>query len=416
MSQKAPKPILSGQRLKTRKRDEKEKYDPSSFRDAIILGLNECSNDLEQVSKYLDTAGSRLDYRRYAEVLFDILFTGGQLAPGGLIVQDTDPTKPSRADICVFTAEENVETLKAFYEVFFKLIRRYKYLERSFEDELQKILIYLKAYSEEERCKLAIITGLFLANGLCSAKILSSLFEQHVVKEGLSLEFSTIMFRTWLNEKDINSVSAAMKRSQIENRLLELFPINKRSQEAFLNHFQEAGLGPVANLQRVQQSAEVKKELQKDLTRMINDNEPIKEIIAHLKEYMTKHKLSDHEMVVLVWNTVMGTVEWNKKEELVAEQALKHLRNYSLLFTAVAKTEKSELNLMVRIQEYCYDNINFMKVFQKIIILFYKSEVLSEDVVLKWYRDSPSSKGKGIFVSQMKKFVEWLKSAEEESD
>uniref|UniRef100_A0A0L8FYX2 W2 domain-containing protein n=1 Tax=Octopus bimaculoides TaxID=37653 RepID=A0A0L8FYX2_OCTBM len=312
MSQKAPKPILSGQRLKTRKRDEKEKYDPSSFRDAIILGLNECSNDLEQVSKYLDTAGSRLDYRRYAEVLFDILFTGGQL--------------------------------------------------------------------------------------------------------GLSLEFSTIMFRTWLNEKDINSVSAAMKRSQIENRLLELFPINKRSQEAFLNHFQEAGLGPVANLQRVQQSAEVKKELQKDLTRMINDNEPIKEIIAHLKEYMTKHKLSDHEMVVLVWNTVMGTVEWNKKEELVAEQALKHLRNYSLLFTAVAKTEKSELNLMVRIQEYCYDNINFMKVFQKIIILFYKSEVLSEDVVLKWYRDSPSSKGKGIFVSQMKKFVEWLKSAEEESD
>lgn len=68
----------------------------------------------------------------------------------------------------------------------------------------------------------------------------------------------------------------------------------------------------------------------------------------------------------------MGTVEWNKKEELVAEQALKHLRNYSLLFTAVAKTEKSELNLMVRIQEYCYDNINFMKVFQKIIILFYK--------------------------------------------
>uniref|UniRef100_A0A0L8FXT4 W2 domain-containing protein n=1 Tax=Octopus bimaculoides TaxID=37653 RepID=A0A0L8FXT4_OCTBM len=227
---------------------------------------------------------------------------------------------------------------------------------------------------------------------------------------------------SWLSSQGCSwqMACAQQKFSQasLNNMLLkkELFPINKRSQEAFLNHFQEAGLGPVANLQRVQQSAEVKKELQKDLTRMINDNEPIKEIIAHLKEYMTKHKLSDHEMVVLVWNTVMGTVEWNKKEELVAEQALKHLRNYSLLFTAVAKTEKSELNLMVRIQEYCYDNINFMKVFQKIIILFYKSEVLSEDVVLKWYRDSPSSKGKGIFVSQMKKFVEWLKSAEEESD
>ena len=30
--------------------DEKEKYDPSAFRDAIIQGLNETGADLEQVS------------------------------------------------------------------------------------------------------------------------------------------------------------------------------------------------------------------------------------------------------------------------------------------------------------------------------------------------------------------------------
>jgi hypothetical protein len=30
--------------------DEKEKYDPSSFRDAIIQGLTETDNDLEQVN------------------------------------------------------------------------------------------------------------------------------------------------------------------------------------------------------------------------------------------------------------------------------------------------------------------------------------------------------------------------------
>lgn len=29
--------------------DEKEKYDPSGFRDAILQGLNEAENDLEQV-------------------------------------------------------------------------------------------------------------------------------------------------------------------------------------------------------------------------------------------------------------------------------------------------------------------------------------------------------------------------------
>ena len=55
-------PLLIGQRIKTRKRDEKEKYDPSSFRDAIFEGFAKAEN-LDQVSKYLDVAGSKLDYR-----------------------------------------------------------------------------------------------------------------------------------------------------------------------------------------------------------------------------------------------------------------------------------------------------------------------------------------------------------------
>jgi hypothetical protein len=75
-----------------------------------------------------------------------------------------------------------------------------------------------------------------------------------------------------------------------------------------------------------------------------------------------------------VWSTVMSQVEWNKKEELVAEQALKHLKQYTQLFEAFTTTARSELALMLKIQEFCYGNMNFMKVFQKIILLFYKSE------------------------------------------
>lgn len=59
--------------------DEKEKNDPTAFRDSIIAGLSECGGDLEQVARFLDKEGSKLDYRRYAEVLFDILFAGGIL-------------------------------------------------------------------------------------------------------------------------------------------------------------------------------------------------------------------------------------------------------------------------------------------------------------------------------------------------
>ena len=70
----------------------------------------------------------------------------------------------------------------------------------------------------------------------------------------------------------------------------------------------------------------------------------------------------------------MNAVEWNKKEDLVAEQALKHLRQYTPLLSSVTSSNKTELALLLRIQEYCYEHMNLLKTFQKIIIMLYKSE------------------------------------------
>lgn len=39
--------------------------------------------------------------------------------------------------------------------------------------------------------------------------------------------------------------------------------------------------------------------------------------------------------------------------------------------------------------------------------------VVSEEAVLKWYTEAHLAKGKSVFLEQMKKFVEWLKNAEE---
>ena len=70
------------------------------------------------------------------------------------------------------------------------------------------------------------------------------------------------------------------------------------------------------------------------------------------------------------------------------------------------------ISLSLQIQEFCYDNQNFLKCFNKIILLFYKTEVLSEEVILKWYKDGHAPKGWTVFMDQMKKFVEWLEQAE----
>lgn len=137
---------------------------------------------------------------------------------------------------------------------------------------------------------------------------------------------------------------------------------------------------------------------------------------AYVKEEMKRNDLPETAVIGLLWTCIMNAVEWNKKEELVAEQALKHLKQYAPLLAVFSSQGQSELILLQKVQEYCYDNIHFMKAFQKIVVLFYKADVLSEEAILKWYKEAHVAKGKSVFLDQMKKFVEWLQNAEEESE
>lgn len=43
-------------------------------------------------------------------------------------------------------------------------------------------------------------------------------------------------------------------------------------------------------------------------------------------------------------------------------------------------------------------------------------DVITEQAILKWYNESHLQKGKSVFLMQMKPMVDWLATAEEESD
>lgn len=47
-----------------------------------------------------------------------------------------------------------------------------------------QLLLFLKGFTESERNKLAMLTGILLANGNISAAVIGSLFNENVVKEG----------------------------------------------------------------------------------------------------------------------------------------------------------------------------------------------------------------------------------------
>ena len=42
--------------------------------------------------------------------------------------------------------------------------------------------------------------------------------------------------------------------------------------------------------------------------------------------------------------------------------------------------------------------------------------MITEQAILKWYNESHLQKGKSVFLDQMKPMVDWLRTAEEESD
>ncbi|KAG5891394.1 hypothetical protein JTB14_017917 [Gonioctena quinquepunctata] len=394
MSQKVEKPVLSGQRIKTRKRDEKERYDPVGFRDAIISGLDKCSNDFEAISRYLDSAGNKLDYRRYGECLFDILIAGGILVPGGTLSQEGDG--PYRSEACIFNTpdEINMEIMKHWEQVFIKLMRRYKYLEKLFQDEIKKILMFVKYFQPSDRKKLSIMVYIWIANGSIPFNAVLVLNNSHLVKDHLALDFLIDMFKAWRQEKGVNSLHSAIKKSNFEPHLTSFIPDTKQSQLYFRNAFQDNGLDEILKLYNDQHQQLAKKELQVLLADSLSENKPQRDIINEIKEIALRENILEHETACIIWATIMDIPEWSKKEELVTEQAVRHLQYYTSLFAAFTESDRSELSLLLKVQDYCYSNMIFMKAFQKIIMLFYKKDVISEQTILKWYKQDFSVKGK----------------------
>lgn len=267
--------------------------------------------------------------------------------------------------------------IRDFAQVFIKLVRRYKYLEKTLEEEFKKVIRFLKGFSPEDRTKLAKLVGFLNATGQLNPAVVGSALNDSIVKDGVAGEFLVTVLRTWLKEKDPPTVWSGIRKAGVDQKIMDFFPANKRNAEHLEVTFIEAGMGQLLEYQKAGLGDRAKRELQGQVSELVKDGAPVKEIVSRVEEFVSRNKMSESEVVVLLWNTLMNSIEWNKKEELVAEQALKHLKGYTTLLGTFTTTVKSELALMNRVQEFSYENMSFLKVFYKIIQLFYKGMIFS---------------------------------------
>lgn len=411
MSQgKAQKPTLTGTRNKTRKRDEKERFEPAVFRDAIITGLEEVGNNHELINKYLcETATAKLDVKRYGEILLDVLFVGGIISAGGAIEGGV------RTDICL--ARQELSDVKSFVtEIFIKFIRRFKWLQKTLGEEINKIIMVMKVcLDDRERELVGAAAAYLMIEGVIPPTILSRLTQDHLLKDDISASFATSLFRTWLHEKDMTSLSSTLKKASLDPTLQDLFPVGpKRELDRIESYFAEQGLNEMVQHVRAQRASNNRKVFGSRVKLYITDDEYNNtELQEYIEETMNGGKVTPIYALQVLFSAIAGSGMW-AGQDTISDDFYKELKQYTSVFAAVAKSTKLQIDFTNKIQEFCYDNINFLKTFQKIIFMFYNEDVLAEEAIVEWYKHAHSVKGKTEFLSQTEKFVEWLENAEEE--
>lgn len=126
---------------------------------------------------------------------------------------------------------------------------------------MKKVLVFIKGFQPIERVKLARMTALWIANGAVPPTVLTVLNNEHLIKDGVALEFLLELFLTLKQERGIPTLITALKKGSLENRLMDFFPMNKRTEEYLKSVFIEKGLADIVKLHKAQASQEAKREL-----------------------------------------------------------------------------------------------------------------------------------------------------------
>ncbi|KAG0235647.1 armadillo-type protein [Mortierella sp. GBAus27b] len=410
------KPVLQGVNIKPRKGAQKAtaKFEPTVFRDAFIGVLSSAApGNLDDLSAKLDAAGNTLEYRRYAETLFEILIAGRLLAPGGTFLEDGTPASP----FSIFQVEDDLASIRKHVEVFHKLMRRYKYLQRGFEDTLMNLLQYINKFTAEDTNKLATATGLFCSSGLATLSVLSVLFKEHLVKEGLSLLFVTTVFKTYLIDQSVDQFGLNLHKAGMSDRLLDFFPPNKRDEDSFARHFEAEDMKQLVTFQNKKQLI-MRKESIIETVKAFLEEAKVAECTAYLKTQTKESGLSEPDMIALIWAGIMASVDWGTRVDQIDNQILKQVHFHSKLLGTFCTSPKTEIALMQNIQINFHEDARFIKQYRAVTQLLYKNDVLSESAILYWAEKGAKPQGRIVFMKQMEPFIEWLKNAsdEEESD
>ncbi|EIW63552.1 eukaryotic translation initiation factor 5C [Trametes versicolor FP-101664 SS1] len=411
----APKPTLQGVRIRARKGAVKAhaKHEPNIFRDQVFKHLeNVPPSDFEAVTNKLVQAGGTLEYLKYADALFELLFVGGLLQPGGQYVEDGAPLSP----FSVLNAKEPVEVadVKQYVEVMNKLIRRYKYLQRPLEQSvLPNLFQYMNRWPEPQREKIVVASGLLMAQGIASASALQSLTKDHLIKNDLSANVITLVFRAYLTSQPMEHLAAALKRGGIKD-LPAFFPDNKRDDKTIDEHFRKAGLPQVAEWWTKRQYASLKETVITQLKEMLENGDSHADIVTAIRTRQEEQPLPETELVSCIWQGLISSIEWSARQDQNEALALREITNFADIIEPFCNGPKTEVALINTVQVYSYEDTRIIKAFPQILKVLYNKDCISDQAIIYWHQKGSKPQGRQHFLQSAAPLVKFLQ--EQESD
>ncbi|EIM82945.1 ARM repeat-containing protein [Stereum hirsutum FP-91666 SS1] len=415
--QTAAKPSLQGVRIKARKGAVKAhaKHEPTIFRDQLYKHLEAVPpGDFEVVTSKLVQAGSTLEFLKYADALFDILIVGGLLQPGGQYLDEEGPSSP----FSVFQAKEppELDDIRKYVEVFNKLIRRYKYLQKPLETSvLPTLLQYVNKWDQIQTTKFAMCTGLLIAQNLANASCLLSLTREHLVKNDHAIFVLAQIFRAYLAEASMEHLSTALKKANIKDLSL-FFPPNKRDNKSLEEFFRKEQIPQVAEWWTKRQNALIKEEITKIVHDMLDHEDTPDNIVNAVKTTVEERPLAESEVIACLWQGLMSAVDWSARADQIEGLALREVTKYAPILEPFCNGPKTEVSLINSVQVYCYEDTRIMKAFPQILKVLYNKDCISDQAIIYWHQKGSKPQGRQHFLKSTETLVKFLQEQEEESD
>jgi len=257
--------------------------------------------------------------------------------------------------------------------------------------------------------------GLLIAQGLASASCLQALTKDHLVKNDVSLGIVTLVFRAYLSEQSMESLSSTLKKGGVKD-VLEFLPVNKRDGKAFDAHFKAEGLPQVAEWFTKRQNAMVKDQLVKTVKEMSDNEDSAEEIVAHIKQVQEESPIPEGELVQSIWQGLMASVDWSARPDQIEGLAIREIGNFSPILEPFCTNAKTQVALINIVQVHCYEDTRIIKTFPQILKVLYNKDCISDQAIIYWAQKGSKAQGRQHFLKATEPLVKFLQEQESEEE